>query len=89
MHERGMADDELIEDHEREKFSGVAGSEARDREGAPLSDQDRAESARTEPPPAVENDRATGRREGGETVADDSAARDRESAARDREGRPR
>jgi UPF0716 family protein affecting phage T7 exclusion len=25
MHERGMADDELIEDHERDRFAGVAG----------------------------------------------------------------
>ena len=28
MHERGMADDELIEDHERDRFAGVAGTGA-------------------------------------------------------------
>ena len=32
LHERGMADDQLIEDHERDRFSGVAGTGAADRD---------------------------------------------------------
>jgi hypothetical protein len=30
MHERGLADDKLIEDHERDRFDGIAGTGRRD-----------------------------------------------------------
>jgi hypothetical protein len=42
MHERGMADDELIEDHERGKFEGVSGSADRDGDGHTMDDRARA-----------------------------------------------
>ena len=35
MHERGMADDELIDDNERDRFAGVAGPDARRRRRRP------------------------------------------------------
>ena len=38
MHERGMADDELIEEHERDRFAGVAGPDE-------TADRDRAREA--------------------------------------------
>jgi type II secretory pathway pseudopilin PulG len=43
MHERGMADDELIADDERERFAGVAGPDAdRDRDAHTMDDRARA-----------------------------------------------
>jgi hypothetical protein len=45
MHERGMADDELIEDHERDRFQGVAGPDQTadaDRDGHTMDDRARA-----------------------------------------------
>ena len=44
MHERGMADDELIDDHERDRFQGVAGPTA-DRDGDGHTMDDRARTA--------------------------------------------
>ena len=44
MHERGMADDELVEDHERERFSPVmenGGTADRDGDGHTLDDRAR------------------------------------------------
>ena len=44
MHERGMADDELVEDHERERFSPVmenGGTVDRDGDGHTLDDRAR------------------------------------------------
>ena len=39
MHEQGMADDELIEDHERDKFAGTSAVQQDD--PAPMRDDDR------------------------------------------------
>jgi hypothetical protein len=41
LHERGMADDELIEDHERDRFSDVANTRDRDADGHTLDDRAR------------------------------------------------
>jgi type II secretory pathway pseudopilin PulG len=46
MHERGMADDELIDDQERDRFAGVAGpDETRDADGDGNTMDDRARAA--------------------------------------------
>jgi hypothetical protein len=41
MHERGMADDELIEDHERDRFENVRG-DVTDGDGSTTNDRARA-----------------------------------------------
>jgi len=52
MHERGMADDELIGSHEREDFAGVAGTEDRPAEDTTMRrgtvDENRADEGRFE-----------------------------------------
>jgi hypothetical protein len=48
MHERGEADDELIEDHERDRFQGVGGSADRDADGHTMDDRARAATGRDE-----------------------------------------
>ncbi len=50
LHERGMADDELVEDHERDRFadvSGSAGTSTADRDGDGHTLDDRARDAAT------------------------------------------
>jgi hypothetical protein len=73
MHERGMADDELIEDHERDRFAGVAGPDEtadRDRDGQTADDRARAATGRkptaTDPdrPAATADEPGTGVRSG-------------------------
>src|SRR5918999_4482848 len=54
LHERGMADDELIDEHERDRFAGVAGPDETadaDRDGHTMDDRARA---------ATDRDRTTG-----------------------------
>jgi UPF0716 family protein affecting phage T7 exclusion len=49
MHERGMADDELIEEHERDRFASVAGPDEtvdRDRDGHTADDRAREATGR-------------------------------------------
>ena len=42
MHERGMADDELIDDHERDRFADVSASADRDGDGSTMDDRARS-----------------------------------------------
>jgi len=46
MHERGMADDELIEEHERDRFQGVSDTADRDGDGHTMDDRARAATGR-------------------------------------------
>jgi hypothetical protein len=46
LHERGMADDELIDDHERDRFAGVAGTQDSDGDGSTRDDRARAATGR-------------------------------------------
>jgi hypothetical protein len=48
MHERGEADDELIEEHERDRFQGVAGTADRDGDGHTMDDRARSAMDRDE-----------------------------------------
>ncbi len=50
MHERGMADHELIDDNERDRFQGVAGPD-RDRDGHTMDDKARSAMGRDETMP--------------------------------------
>ena len=45
MHERGMADDELIDDSERDRFAGVANTDPADRDGDGHTMDDKARAA--------------------------------------------
>ena len=63
MHDRGLADDQLVEDHERERFAGVSGDNGttdRDRTdtGATRADAEGRPVADAEGRPAAEEGRA-------------------------------
>ena len=47
MHDRGLADDQLVEDHERDRFAGVTGDNGTDRTDDTVRDE---ESRRDEEP---------------------------------------
>jgi type II secretory pathway pseudopilin PulG len=78
MHERGMADDELIEEHERDRFAGVAGPDTTadaDRDGHTMDDRARAATDRdstTSPTSPAGTGETAGVRSG--TTGDDDAA---------------
>ena len=48
MHERGEADDELIDDSERDRFQGVTGAADRDGDGHTMDDRARSATGRDE-----------------------------------------
>jgi type IV secretory pathway VirB10-like protein len=86
MHERGMADDELIEDHERDRFAGVAGpDQTADADGDGHTADDRARAA-------TDRDRTAGRSDAtGATAAGAEEQHDVRSgttADSDESGRP-
>ena len=60
MHERGMADDELIDDNERDRFQGVAGTGDRDGDGHTMDDRAREATGRDENGMRAENMQSEG-----------------------------
>jgi Sec-independent protein translocase protein TatA len=85
LHDRGMADDELIEDHERDRFAGVAGpddddrSQPRstadaDRDGSTMDDRARAATGRDADRDGVDDRQETG---GARAAGDPAASGDR------------
>src|SRR3954454_25149615 len=64
LHERGMADDELIEDHERDRFAGTSAMQPTTDDGV---DTDR----RTDDRGALDDDRNGATGTGGSVTADD------------------
>jgi hypothetical protein len=57
LHERGMADDELIDDHERERFAGVANTSDRDDDGSTMDDRARSATGRDDDRDGVDDSR--------------------------------
>jgi hypothetical protein len=60
MHERGMADDELIDDHERDRFADVSASADRDGDGSTMDDRARSAMGRDDDRDGVDDRRETG-----------------------------
>jgi hypothetical protein len=73
MHERGLADDQLIEDHERDRFGNVAG--AGHDEGAAETRADTADARTGAENGEVRDDRPAARQAGDGAATDDAAAR--------------
>ena len=85
MHERGMADDELIDDSERDRFEGVANTDPADRDGDghTMDDRARAAAGRDDDRDGVDDKRETSA-EGGSVSADYQQGREDERFQRER-----
>jgi len=75
MHERGLADDKLVEDHERDRFAGVTGDNGsdtarRDDDGVTRDDVDRDRTDAEGRPIAATDDTATRQATTGDETAD-------------------
>src|SRR4051812_43341379 len=82
LHERGMADDELIQDHERDRFAGTSAMQpANDADGDGHTMDDRAAGRTGADGSALADDRA-----GGARAADDDYERGRRDEAVERDG---
>ena len=79
LHERGLADDQLIEDHERDRFSGVAGTGVADGETHDdgVRDDARDDGVRDDARDdgTVRDDERPAARQAGDGTTDDAASR--------------